>query len=223
MRHEISLHLYRGKRFSGKTFPELHAICKRKDTLCLYPSIDAVDISEFGVESGAVESDSGAECRGRHLVVIDGTWKQARQMYFNNKFLHSLTKVRITGDWKSAYVIRTQPTNDSLSTLEATAIAIAQLERLPHLIDVVRRPLKALCDVQLGHGAVFHHSKEELLSLGIKYRVFTEDNLEKLNSLRKTYTEAYTSNKRDDEREEAEDDDTLKLSSIDLSSSVDVT
>jgi len=169
--------MYVGKRFSERKFPDLHALCKQPNVYVLFPSGEAKDISAY--------SNSVKESNEFHLIVIDGTWKQAKQIYFNNKFLHPLTKVQISGDWKSTYVIRTQPNNSCLSTLEATAIAVAQLEQKPQLIDVVRRPLKALCDFQLSHGAVYHHSKEELFKHGIEYRVFTEANLQKLDYLRK--------------------------------------
>ena len=42
----------------------------------------------------------------------------------------------LSGKWKSQFVIRTQPNNDSVSTLEAVAIAVAQFEKTPELIEV---------------------------------------------------------------------------------------
>lgn len=167
--------VYCGKRFPEYKHSKLWEICTRANTICLYPSSDALDICDFishsVVRTGVSTSDISLD-NNIHMVVLDGTWNQAKQMYFNNKFLHHLTKIRLTGEWKSHYVIRTQPSNESLSTLEAIAIAIGQLEGKQDLINIVRRPLKALCDFQLKHGAVRHHTKEELLSLGIKYRVF---------------------------------------------------
>lgn len=50
-------------------------------TFVLYPSADAVDVEDLSTQSGY------------NLIVIDGTWNQARSLYFANKELHSLKKV----------------------------------------------------------------------------------------------------------------------------------
>lgn len=50
-------------------------------TFVLYPSPDAMDIENLPREQAF------------NLIVIDGTWNQARSLYFANKELHSLTKV----------------------------------------------------------------------------------------------------------------------------------
>lgn len=44
--------------------------------------------------------------------------------------------MKITGKWKSEFVIRTQPDNDSVSTLEAIAIALSQFENNPEIVKV---------------------------------------------------------------------------------------
>jgi len=155
--------IYRGRRFPESKFPDLHKICSLKDTILLYPSADAISIEDYLKET---------EVKDVNMVVLDGTWREAKSIYFNNTLFHGLKKVKLCGSWKSEFVIKTQPNNSSLSTIEAVAIAIGQLESKPEFLDVVRKPLKALCDFQLQHGAQIHQSKEELASLGIKYRCF---------------------------------------------------
>ena len=65
------------------------------------------------------------------------------------------------------YVVRTQPSEGCLSTVESVALAISILEENPEIIDQLVNPLKALCSFQLKHGAVEHHDKVTLLELGL--------------------------------------------------------
>ena len=51
-------------------------------------------------------------------------------------------------------------------------LILGELENVDGLLEVVRKPLKMLCDFQLQHGAHVHQSKEELANMGIKYLVF---------------------------------------------------
>ena len=55
---------------------------------------------------------------------------------WNNCLWFYYLQVKITGKWKSEFVIRTQPDNDSVSTLEAIAIALSQFENNPEIIKV---------------------------------------------------------------------------------------
>lgn len=96
----------------------------------LYPSPHAVDI-------------------GRHpppdldaLVVIDGTWPQARSLYRHNPWLAALPHYALSPAAPSAYRIRREPDERFLSTIEAIAGALAAIEPntagLPHLLGSFR-------------------------------------------------------------------------------------
>ena len=98
-------------------------------------------------------------------------------IYQKNAFLHSCRSVVLTmsdslkrfypGDdntekeLKSHYVIRTQPTENSLSTVETAALCIAILENRKDVVETFLKPLDALCQFQLQNGAVSHDCKVE--------------------------------------------------------------
>lgn len=56
----------------------------------------------------------------------------------------------------SEYVIRSQPTEGCLSTLETAAEALSVVEGQTVYKEVLLEPLKALCNFQLDHGAITH-------------------------------------------------------------------
>ncbi|RLV97838.1 hypothetical protein DV515_00011368 [Chloebia gouldiae] len=76
-------------------------------------------------------------------------------------------KVQLKPSISSQYVIRTQPTNTCLSTLECAAVALSIMEKNKSIQETILHPLQALCSFQLQHGAQIHHSKEHLLKNGL--------------------------------------------------------
>lgn len=71
-------------------------------------------------------------------------------------------QIKLSHTGSSEYVIRTQPNEASLSTLESVAYALSWLEASPQLYDKLVHPMRTLCQYQLEHGAVVHHSKEHV-------------------------------------------------------------
>lgn len=143
--------IFKGKRFPG-AHRTLEDVFKSPNTLLLYPSAEAVALQDFVKDCNKDTS--------YNLVIIDGTWPQAKAMYAGNQFLHKLKQVKLVGDANSCYVIRTQPTDGCLSTLETAALALSLLERDVRYQQELCKPLKMLCDFQLQNGAVSHQSKE---------------------------------------------------------------
>ncbi len=70
------------------------------------------------------------------LIALDGTWSQAKGMYHHNPQLGRLVQVQLGVECASEYVIRTQPTHTSLSTLECVAHALAWLEQSSDMVEV---------------------------------------------------------------------------------------
>ncbi|XP_049791709.1 tRNA-uridine aminocarboxypropyltransferase 2 isoform X1 [Schistocerca nitens] len=155
----LSLGLSPGKCliFKGKKFPlnkhiGLEEILKSPDALLLYPSKDAVEIFRLPSVS---ERKSPYD-----LIVIDGTWPQAKAIFHATPLLHNIRQVKLVHGLISEYVIRSQPTDGCLSTLEAAAQALSHLEDRADVTDVLLRPMHALCNFQLDYGAVTHSSTE---------------------------------------------------------------
>lgn len=69
--------------------------------------------------------------RRLRLVVLDGTWRKSRKMLYLNPLLQALPRLPLHDTPASHYLIRKAHLPDQLSTLEATAYALAQLEGAP--------------------------------------------------------------------------------------------
>jgi DTW domain-containing protein YfiP len=72
----------------------------------LYPSHDAIDCATIDLNNQST------------VIVIDGTWVEARKIVYRNKFLQSLPKISFNQPILSQYKIRKQPKDFCLSTLE---------------------------------------------------------------------------------------------------------
>jgi DTW domain-containing protein YfiP len=65
------------------------------------------------------------------LVVLDGTWRKSRKMLYLNPLLQQLPRLALDEVPASNYRIRKAHAPHQLSTLEATAYALAQMEKNP--------------------------------------------------------------------------------------------
>ncbi|KAM3874127.1 tRNA-uridine aminocarboxypropyltransferase 2 [Diretmus argenteus] len=155
-----------GRRFNEEKNPDLAAVCRDSRTLILYPGPNAQNLEELVQNQGGQEDHEVGTAR-HNIIIIDGTWSQAKYMFLRNSLLQLPKQVQLSKTLSSQYVIRTQPSNICLSTLECAAVALSILERNDDIQEVLLRPLRALCSFQLQHGAQVHHSKEHLLKNGM--------------------------------------------------------
>lgn len=145
--------VYRGKRFPSSNNHEVLApTLNAPNTILLYPSNNAVPLENIKEQLQNFEY--------YNLVLIDGTWPQAKSIYASSPQLQQLRQVKLITGGNSDYIIRTQPTEGCLSTLETAAQCLAVLENRPELKEILVKPLHTLCNYQLANGAVEHHSKE---------------------------------------------------------------
>lgn len=141
--------VFKGKRFPSH-YQDLETILSEPNTLLLYPSPSATDIREIKYSNE----------NSYNIVLIDGTWPQAKAIYTSSQALHKLKQIKLLTSEVSDYIIRTQPTDGCLSTVETAAITLSILENDDIYRNKLVEPLKVMCEFQLQNGAVSHQSKE---------------------------------------------------------------
>lgn len=87
------------------------------DAVLLFPSDDAIPLAELAADGRPV-----------HLVVPDGTWRQAARMRVRVPGLSALPRVSLPAGDTSRYALRLDERPGHLSTLEAIASALRLLE-----------------------------------------------------------------------------------------------
>lgn len=86
------------------------------------------------------------------LVVVDGTWHQARALVRKNPLLRSLPRYAFQPAAPSEYRIRREPQADYVSTIEALASVLPLLEGEARFAPLLS-PFRAMVDFQLVHAA----------------------------------------------------------------------
>ncbi len=103
----------------------------------LFPGPRAIDLAEAKL-GGPIT-----------LVVVDGTWWQARKLLKRNARLAALPQIRFTPPAPSRYRIRREPADDYVATVEALAHVLGALEGSPERFAGLLRPFEAMIDMQL--------------------------------------------------------------------------
>ena len=130
------------------------ALAGGRPTYLLFPGPNAIDLASAKM-AGPIT-----------LVVVDGTWWQARKLLKRNATLAALPQVRFTPRAPSNYRIRREPAEHCVSTVEALAQVLGALEGDPERFATLLRPFEAMVDTQLHYArtvrgarrrhAVFH-------------------------------------------------------------------
>ncbi len=106
--------LHTGVDFAGHA--RVNALAALPGTAVLFPGEGAVDPRTL--QGGGPE----------HLIVVDGTWPQAKKVLERNPLLRTLPRVGLVPRKPGNYRIRKEPTEDCLSTIEAVVEVLGQLE-----------------------------------------------------------------------------------------------
>ncbi len=83
------------------------------------------------------------------LVVVDGTWPQAKNVVRDNPALAALPRYAFTAPAPSNYRIRREPSAECVSTIEALMHALGALEGDPERFRALRAPMDAMVDRHL--------------------------------------------------------------------------
>jgi hypothetical protein len=107
----------------------------------LYPGPGAIDV-ERDPPKGPVT-----------LVVVDGTWWQARKLVRANPELARLPRYAFRPEQPSDYRIGKEPQAEYVSTIEALAHLLGVLEGDPVRFEAMLAPFRAMVDTQLAYAA----------------------------------------------------------------------
>ena len=103
----------------------------KRQSLLLYPETSAQDTA-LGLQAAApLPQPWPMSPEHIRLIIIDGTWRKSRKMLYLNPALQQLARLALRDVQHSAYTIRKAHQPGQLSSFEATALALAQLENWP--------------------------------------------------------------------------------------------
>jgi DTW domain-containing protein YfiP len=91
------------------------------------------------------------EERPAELIVLDGTWSQARRLYEHNEWMGGLTHFSLSPEEPSRYRIRKAPRHSHVSTLEAIVLALRELEPGLLGLDELLSAFDGMIDAQVLH------------------------------------------------------------------------
>jgi DTW domain-containing protein YfiP len=129
-----SAELHRGVRFAEH--PRVREVAATPGAALLFPG------------EGARPASSLAASPPPFLVVVDGTWLQAEKMLALNPAVAVLPRLSVSSPRPSGYgELRREPAPHTLSTVEAVALALGELEgdpaRFAPMVEAFRRVVAA--------------------------------------------------------------------------------
>lgn len=128
----------------------------QRPAVLLWPGSDARDLAR--------EAPPGPVT----LVVVDGTWSQAKKLLRLNPRLASLPRYGLAPAAPSEYRIRREPSAECLSTIEATAGALGILEGDPARYAAMLTPFRAMVSAQVAYAE--RHGTPRFLSAARRER-----------------------------------------------------
>jgi DTW domain-containing protein YfiP len=85
----------------------------------------------------------------RTVIVVDGTWQQARKVLKANPFLLALPRIGLAPERPSNYRIRAEPSAECVSTIEAIVLLLGALEGRPERFAPILTAFDRMVDLQI--------------------------------------------------------------------------
>lgn len=144
--------LHVGVQFEGSPALERALSDPARPAALLYPGEGAIDVLTDPPQGPIT------------LVVVDGTWWQAKKLVRMNKTLAALPRYAFRAPTPSEYRIRKEPDEAYVSTIEALVHVLGVLEGDPERLRGLLTPFRAMIDKQIAfattvRGARVRHNK----------------------------------------------------------------
>jgi DTW domain-containing protein YfiP len=79
------------------------------------------------------------------VILLDGTWSQAKTLWWRNSWLLKTTRIVVAPPRASRYGhLRREARREAVSTLEATALLLSTLEKRPEIADALHASFERL-------------------------------------------------------------------------------
>lgn len=114
----------------------LEAVCATPGTAVLFPSESATDVDALTAPPA-------------QLVVVDGTWANAKKVVEKCPVLSKLPRLKFRPEQPGNYRIRKEPAEHCLATIEAVAYVLERLERAPGRFTPMLQVFDAMVEKQL--------------------------------------------------------------------------
>lgn len=137
MAHLMLLNSELHKGVSFEAHPRVQELVEDPNAALLFPGEGAQDPRT--IDAGSV----------RTLVVLDGTWPQARKVLKENPILGRLRRIGLVPAQPGNYRIRLPPAPDCLATIEAVSSAVGVLEGAPERFGAMLAAFTFMVDRQL--------------------------------------------------------------------------
>ncbi len=98
------------------------------------------EIAVFDKKGEAVADQAAALAEIKGVIVLDGTWSQAKTLWWRNPWVLKAKRIALKPRRPSLYGrLRREPRREGLSTLEAAALVLARLESRPEIEATLTR------------------------------------------------------------------------------------